>query len=176
MTVQMNQIQQPGMDQLQNIVNQTALNTRSISQQLGIIASAVTDLKAHAAQTDQKIEDMGNRMTGWEERERINRAQQRRLKRAVIERVNRVLGIKVINGAVAKESQQIAKTYRSAFIRRCYIDAKNKSRMGEPYYETTVRDYEDVMKYVESWVPELSYDGYTGTKAYIKYLNDLRTA
>ena len=173
---QMNQLQQSGMDQLQNIVNQTALNTRSISQQLGIIASAVTDLKAHADQTDQKIEDMGNRMTGWEERERINRAQQRRMKHAVVERVNRILGIKVVNGVVAKESLKIAKTYRSAFIRRCYIDAKNKSRMGEPYYETTVRDYEDVMKYIESWVPECSYDGYTGTKAYIKYLNEMRNA
>ena len=43
------------MDQLQNIVNQTAINTRSISQQLGIIASAVTDLKAHADQTDPGI-------------------------------------------------------------------------------------------------------------------------
>lgn len=47
---------------------------------------------------------------------------------------------------------------------------------GEPYYETTVRDYEDVMKYIESWVPECSYDGYTGTKAYIKYLNEMRNA
>ena len=112
---QMNQLQQSGMDQLQNIVNQTAINTRSISQQLGIIASAVTDLKAHADQPDQKIEDMGNRMTGWEERERINRAQQRRMKHAVVERVNRILGIKVVNGVVAKESLKIAKTYRSAF-------------------------------------------------------------
>ena len=29
---------------------------------------------------------------------------------------------------------------------------------------------------IKSWVPECSYDGYTGTKAYIKYLNEMRNA
>lgn len=171
---QMNQLQQSGMDQLQNIVNQTAINTRSISQQLGIIASAVTDLKAHADQTDQKIEDMGNRMTGWEQRERVTPSEANRIKTAVKAKCYSLLGIEHEGGVISEEDIQIYKQYFGKFCSRCYTDARNKSRLGTPYYDTRKQDFEETMKYIENWEPEVSFGGFTGTVAYKMYLNSLQ--
>lgn len=176
MTVQMNQIQQSGMDQLQNIVNQTAINTHSISKQLGIIASAVTDLKAHAAQTDQKFSDIDSRMTGWEQRERVTPSEANRIKAAVKAKCYSLLGIEHEGGVIAEEDIPIYKQYFGKFCRRCYLDARNKSRLGTPYYDTRKQDLNDVMTYISNWEPEVQFDGKVGTEAYKSYLDEMRNA
>lgn len=159
------------MNSLMSIVNQTALNTKSVSDQLGIISSAIVSLKNHANSTDEKLEDMSQRMTGWEERERISVSDSRRLKQAVHARCFYVLGILHSNGVVADESIGDYKRYFGKFCSRCYTDARAKSRLGTPYYDTRKQDYEEVMNYIKSWEPEVQFDGKTGTEAYKAYLD-----
>lgn len=154
---------------IEKVVTQTALNLRSMENLLQATADNVASLEGRTSAIEE-------RMSGYEGRERIDRNRADRLKLAVKEKVNSVLGIKTDGRVTAKESMATAKKYRSAFLRRCYLDARSKSRMGTPYYETYSRDYDEVMRYIENWEPEVSYNGKTGTSAYIEYLDDLRNA
>lgn len=159
------------MNSLVNVVNQTAVNTKSVSEQLGIISSAIIGLKTHASETDQKLEDIGQRMTGWEQRERISVSEARRIQSAVKAKCYALLGIEHDGGVVAVESIPTYKRYFGKFCRRCYLDARNKSRLGNPYYDTRKQDLNDVMTYIQNWEPEVQFDGKAGTEAYKSYLD-----
>ena len=114
------------------------------------------------------------RITNFEENERIDGVDARRMLRAIHARCDHLLGIKRENGLVKRECMATDKKYSAAFKRRCYHDAKVHSRMGNDYRETKKRDLEEVMDYIENWKPEVAYEGLTGEKAYTKYLSGSR--
>lgn len=163
-----------GEEKLTNIVKQTAMNVQAVAQQMGIMVAGLNELKGHMNVTDQKLEQMDSRMSGWEERERISVSEANRLRKAIHARCFSLLGIIHSNGVVAEESMPDYKKYFGKFCSRCYTDARNKSRLGTPYYDTRKQDYEEFMNYISSWEPEVSYDSMTGTLAYKTYLDSLQ--
>lgn len=142
-------------DDLMKAIQLTAMNVNGISEQMGLMLSKVN------ANTE-RITDLENRITAHEHTETINRAQCRRIRKAVMSRVNELLRIKFDGGKVAEESIETDVLYRGGFVSRCYTDAKNHSKMGESYTETLKTDFGEVMDYIESWTPEVdgSTDGY----------------
>ncbi len=141
-------------------VQLTAMSVNAISEQMGLVLSKVN------SNTDRIIA-LEDRMANHEQTETINRAQSRRIRKAVMSRVNDVLKIKFEGGKVAEESIATDVLYRGGFISRCYTDAKNHSKMGESYTETLKVDFNEVMEYIESWKPEV--DG--GINGYMHYLD-----
>lgn len=157
------------VEQLLTIAQQ---NTYSIQG----LNSILTAHESRLSQVEVVQNEQAQRITAFEQNERIDRTDQRRMRNAVHARCYFLLDIKHEGGHVARESMSDYKEYFGAFTKKCYMDAKSHSRMGDPYSETRKRDCEETMQYIESWQPEISYEGMTGTKAYIKYLDDLRTS
>lgn len=145
---------------LMQMVQLTAMNVNGISEQMGLMLSRVN-------QNAERIVAIEDRLTSHERSETINRAQCRRIRKSVVGRVNDVLGIEFDGGKVADSCVGIEVAYRGGFIARCYSDAKNHSKMGESYADTLRIDFDEVMEYIESWVPEV--DG--GVEGYKRYLD-----
>lgn len=157
---------------LNKLVELAQENTIGIQGMRGVLALH----ESRIAQVEATQNAQEHRITTFEQNERIDRISQRRMHNAVHARCYFLLDIKREGGHVVQESMGVYKEYFKAFASKCYTDAKNRSRMGDPYSETKKRDYTEVMQYIEGWEPEISYDGLTGTKAYMKYLNELRTS
>ena len=160
------------MNDVMQMMNQAALNITAISEQMGVVAGQIKSIKAQQIDHNNRIIDLENWKTHHIETERVNRDQARRIKGAIHARVNYVLGIELNGGLVKKECMSVDKKYRGAFYGRCYSDARKYSNLGTPYSETCVKDYQTVIDYIENWEPECEYEGKTGTRAYIAYLDD----
>lgn len=160
------------MNDVMQMMNQAALNITAISEQMGVVAGQIKSIKAQQIDHNNRITDLENWKTHHIETERVNRDQARRIKGAIHARVNYVLGIELNGGLVKKECMSVDKKYRGAFYGRCYSDARKYSNLGTPYSETCVKDYQTVIDYIENWEPECEYEGKTGTRAYIAYLDD----
>ena len=156
-----------GNDDLLNIVRTTAMNVNSISEQMGLINTAVNE---HT----RRIVALESRLDGHERTETINRAQGRQMKRAVLSRVRELLEIKLESGKVADESIETDVLYTSGFRNRLYFDAKTHSKMGETYPETLRVDFDEVMQYISSWYPEGVPGGVDGYKRYLDIRRDER--
>lgn len=153
------------IEQLFSIAQQNTFSIQGLSNLLNSHESRLA--KIETAQAEHE-----NRITTFEENERIDGVDARRLNRAVHARCDYLLGIKKENGLVTKECLAKDKKYSASFRRRCYVDAKAHSRMANDYRETKKRDLNEVMEYIENWQPEVGYEGLTGAKAYIRYLDD----
>lgn len=143
------------INELVKVAQSNAMSINGISEQMGIVAHKLTD-------HDQKLAQLADELTIVKAEQTISRAQCRRIRRAVMSRVNEVLKIKYEGGKVADESIATDVLYRGGFISRCYTDAKNHSKMGESYTETLKVDFGEVMDYIEAWEPEVegSTEGY----------------
>lgn len=121
---------------------------------------------------EASLTEHANRITSFEENERIDGVDARRIKMAIASRCDFLLNICRVNGVPTKESISKDKQFSGNFRRRAYIDCKNRSRMAADYRETKKRDLDEVMDYIERWQPEMTYEGLTGAKAYMRYLQD----
>jgi hypothetical protein len=148
------------MNTLLKVTQNTAMSVSDLSEQMGLVANRVNE-------NTQRIIALEDRLTSHERTETINRAQARRIKKSVIERVNYLLGIEYEGGKVADECVKVDVFYRGGFISRCYTDAKSHSKMGGSYTETLKVDFDEVMDYIESWVPEVE----NGVEGYKRYLD-----
>lgn len=136
-----------------------AMNINGLSQQMGLVLDKVN---AH----EERIIAIEDRLTNHERTEVVNRAQANRLQAEVHSRVNYLLDIEFEGGKVADESVTDDVNYRGGFIARCYADARHHSKMGSPYYATLKVDFDEVMQYLEAWVPEVE-GGVEGYKQYL---------
>ena len=136
------------------------MNINGLSQQMGLINDRMDVIMRRMDGHDNDIETLKHNTT-------INRTESRRIKKAVSSRVNYLLKIKFNGGHVAEESIADDVRYRGQFISRCYTDAKNHSKMADSYPETLKIDFNEVLEYIESWVPEV--DG--GVEGYKRYLD-----
>lgn len=161
-----NEITQVDMDSLLKVTQNTAMSASALSESLGIVTRRV-------AENTQRIATLESRMDSHERTETIGRAECRRIRKAVMARVNEVLEIKFRGGKVADESVADDMRYRGGFIARLYTDAKNHSRMGESYTETLKVDLEEVMDYISKWGPEVEGD-IEGYKQYLDIRRDER--
>lgn len=136
------------------------MNINGLSQQMGLVNDRMDEIV-------RRMDGHDNRMMTLEHNTTINRADSRRIKKSVMARVNYLLKIKFEGGKVADESIADDVRYRGPFVSRCYTDAKNHSKMGDSYPETLKVDFNEVLEYIESWVPEV--DG--GVEGYKRYLD-----
>ena len=148
------------ISELVKVAQSNAMSINGISEQMGIVAHKLTD-------HDKKIAQLADELTVVKAEQTITRAQCRRIRKAIMNRVNSVLKIKFEGGKVADESIATDVLYRGGFISRCYTDAKNHSKMGESYTETLKVDFGEVMDYIEAWEPEVE----GGTSGYMHYLD-----
>ena len=147
------------MNTLLKVTQNTAMSVNGLAEQMGLVVNRVNE-------NTQRIIALEDRMTSHERTETINRAQARRIKKSVIERVNKVLDIKYEGGKVADECVRVDVLYRGGFISRCYTDAKNHSKMGGSYTETLKVDFDEVIEYIDAWKPEVE-GGVEGYKHYL---------
>ena len=164
------------MDNAMQLMEQAALNINALSEQMGVVAGQIKTIRAEQINQNNRITDLENWKAHHIETERVNRDQARRIRGAIHARVNHILGIELNGGLVKKECMSIDKKYRGAFYGRCYSDARKYSSLGTPYSETCQKDYQPVIDYIENWEPECEYEGKTGTRAFIAYLDDREKA
>ncbi len=136
------------MNALLKITQNTAMSVSGLAEQMGLVVNRVNE-------NTKRIITLEDRMSRHERTETITRAECRRIRKAVMSRVNKVLEIEFEGGKVADDSIKTDVLYRGGFISRCYTDAKNHSKMGESYSETLKVDFDEVMKYIEAWKPEV---------------------
>ena len=148
------------MNALLKVTQNTAMSVSGLSEQMGIVVNRVNE-------NTKRIVALEDRVANHERTETINRAQQRQMRKAVINQVNNLLKIEYEGGKVAEKCIGIEVRYRGGFISRLYTDAKNHSKMGASYSETLKVDYEEVMDYIKSWEPEVN----GGTEGYKRYLD-----
>lgn len=158
------------------LMEQAALTVNALSEQMGVVAGQLKNIKAAQIDHNNRITDLENWKIHHDETDRVSRAQSLRIKNAIHARADYLLGIELKGGLVAKESMSVDKRYRGKFISRCYVDGRKHSRLGTPYTETLKKDYPEVMEYIEEWEPECEYEGKTGTRAYIAYIDDRERA
>ena len=144
------------MDGIQTLV----AGIQGQSEQIGVMNSRLNKFS-------ERMDGMCDDLETLKRETTITRPMCRRIRKAVMSQVNKVLKIKFDGGKVANESIETDVLYRGGFISRCYTDAKNHSKMGESYSETLKVDFDEVMEYIESWEPEV--DG--GVEGYKHYLD-----
>ncbi len=159
------------LSEIKEIMQATTLSITSLSEQMGIVSKKFALQDERLNTVDNRIETVENRMQAYEDKIRITREQQRQIKGAIHSRVNYLLGLEFKGGVVARESILNDKKYRSGFIKRCYHDARHYSRLQAPYTETYQRDFEECINYIQNWIPEVTFEGLSGTEAYKKYLD-----
>ena len=148
------------LDKMLRLSQNNAMNINGLSRQMGLVIDMLND-------NTQRIVALEDRLTSHERSVTISRAQQRRIKSEVMSRVNYLLGIEFEGGRVADSSIAVESRYRGPFIARLYSDAKKHSKMGEAYPETLKVDFDEVLDYISSWVPEV--DG--GVDGYMSYID-----
>jgi len=154
--------------ELMDVVKQTAFNVANISEQMGILSTEVKSIKIEQRRLAEGLAAANDRMQNYEDRIRLTRPQAQNIRSTIHKRAADLLGITYVNGTVSPESLFNDKYYRPGFISRLYTDARNQSKLGTPYYETYQRDYEEVLNYINGWVPP------TGTEGYKAYLDARR--
>lgn len=152
------------INEVMAVVKQSAFNIQTVSEQMGIIANEVKNMKVEQLRISEKVNTMADRMQNYEDRLRVNRAGAQNIRRSIHMRAAELLGIEFIDGHVADWCVDTDKKYRGKFIQRLYSDAREQSKLGTPYYETYQRDYAEVLEFISTWVPT---SGVTGYKEYL---------
>ncbi len=151
---------------IMQMLRMTAMTVNSQSQQMGLVVSKIGD-------HDLAIESLKNDIVAINQSKRVERNQALRLKKAILSRVSYLLGIKYDGGRVADESIYNDKHYRAGFISRAYHDARSFSKLGSPYTETLKVDFDEVLKYISAWEPEVE-GGVDGYKQYLDLRRSMR--
>lgn len=161
---------------LNDIVQQTAFTVQSIAESMGFISTKLKNHEERITNQEAKSDALETRMTNFEDNERLDLTQMRRLDAAKDERICFLLGIEREDGHVKASCMTVYKRYYGAFCKKCWGDARKYSRCGKPNSETKKKDYEEVKKYISEWEPEMKFNGLTGTDAYIEYLDEYRNS
>ena len=155
------------MNDIMSALQNAAYISENTSRQMGLLNERV-------AEHDREIMDLKHRMEVRESREIVNTHQRRQIRRAVINRVDHLLGIEREGGHVAEHCIADEVRYRGGFIARCYTDCKKNGRMADPYSETLAIDYENVIDAINAWVPDVE-DGIEGYKRYLDIRREERS-
>ena len=121
----------------------TAFNSKQLSEQMGLVVSKISDM-------DTRVAGIEDRMQKYEDRVRVSRSQSQAIRTTIHKRVDEILHIEHEGGTVKDVSIGKDLRYKGGFISRCYKDARDKSRLGTPYYETLTRDFDEVMEYIKT--------------------------
>lgn len=134
------------MGELLKVTQSTAMSVSGLSEQMGLVVNKVNENLV-------RIVDLEDRMERRERSETVNPTQKKFIKRAVSRRVYELLELKSEDGKLTFESKVTRDRYSPLFYSRLYRDARRDGKMGDPYDATLNIDYDEVMKFVTSWVP-----------------------
>lgn len=153
------------LGQVMQTLQLASTSISGLAQQMGIANARLNEHEGRMSEMDsrydQRINDIELRVDRREQREILDNSQRRHLKQAVSSRVFKLLGIEYVDGIMTKESAVACALYSKGFYRKCYADAKRYSRMAEEFADTLAIDYDEVLRYISSWVPErYGVDGY----------------
>ncbi len=150
-------------EEIIDLVRMNASSILELKDQLGLLVRAVCDLQMASNETNLCVDLL--RST-----EKVSRSQRLRIHDAAMIRVDYLLGIEYEDGKVAKHCEDTYRRYRKGFVNRIYYDAKKYTTMGGTYDVTRSNDIDDVLRYIDIWMPE--YEG--GVEGYKRHLDDLR--
>ena len=140
--------QQPqDIEGLMKVSQQTLMSVSGMSQQMGLVLDKLT---IH----DERIAGLQGEIDTIKHTETVDRAQRRRIKRAIKNRVYHKLGVPMRSDERNAMQESVYKTYFPGFISKIYTDARNHSRLGDPIDDTLRVDYDEVISYIDSWEPE----------------------
>jgi hypothetical protein len=124
------------MQQLMNITGQIGMNVNNISKQVGIVTTAVANIR-----TD--VNQLTDRMDQLELKEEVTTEQAATINRTIHRRVYEILG---------DNKDDLAK-YTKIFSQRLYTDARRNAGLGNTYHATKKENFQRVLDYAESWTP-----------------------
>lgn len=140
-------------NELMQISRNVLAGISSLGEQMGVVNSRLGILEV-------KTSNIENRMTKYEDEQRVSRSQAESIRGAIHHRVCDLLEIQYRDGIVIDECIHADKFYKPGFISKCYSDARKFSALGTPYYETFRKDYASVLEYINGWVPQVGVPGY----------------
>lgn len=124
------------MQQLMNIVGQSAMNLNNMSRQLGIVASAVNTLT-------EDVSTMKDDIFQLKENEEITTTQQETINELARKRVLEIIG---------NDPLEVQK-YLRIFIQRLYKETRQNAGLGSKIARTKKCDYQRCVDYIEAWIP-----------------------
>lgn len=133
---------------LMNIVGQTSMSVQGVAQQLGIVATEVTNLRS-------SYNNLESRMEQLELNEEVTSDMKTRIHNAANARIKILLG--------EKDTVEYAK-YSRGFYGMLWTDSKANGGVGNKIEQTKKRDYQRVLDYIDSWIPSC---GVSTLKKYI---------
>lgn len=147
---------------LMQLVEQTTFNVASVSKQMGLLASAVTNLKVDQKRLEDKVNTQCSEfkqfVEKYNENERIDADDQQEYVDAIKGRVSEIL------------KSRGRRDLFGEFSKQCWNNAKTHSRMrGKGGFQTKKMYHREVVDYINAWEP-YSY----GTDGYIRHLDDLK--
>lgn len=162
------------MDDITKALSLAAVTSQRISEQMGLVNARIDATESKIDKLIEKQDATDRRMKNYEDRLHVTRSQRKRIKQAAHNRVEYLLGMRKEGGVLDRQSLFADKYYRKAFIGKCYTDARRESRLGDSIEETLVRDFEEVIDYIGTWTPAVSFEGRIGVEGYKAYLDARR--
>lgn len=149
-----------------------AMNINGLSQQMGIINSAVTAIQGDVSELRAEMTDAKADIRGLKDDQFVDLIKADNIKKSAQSRVAELLGIKFDErGGVADESRYDYTHYYSKFIGRLHVDARNAGLEGPRIYATPRKNYQPLIDFINEWVP---LRGVEGLKSYYDGLADAR--
>lgn len=124
------------MQQLMNIVGQSAMNLNNMSRQLGVVASAVNTLT-------EDVSTMKDDIFQLKENEEITTTQQETINELARKRVLEIIGNNPLE----------VQKYLRIFIQRLYKETRQNAGLGSKIARTKKCDYQRCVDYIEAWIP-----------------------
>lgn len=125
------------IQQLMNIVGQTSMSVQGVAQQMGIVATKVSNMENDVVYLKDEIEHI-------KQNEEITTEQVTTITNAAKSRIRQILG---------EDEFEYAK-YSKGFFGRLYTDARNNNGMGSSIAKTRKGNFQNVLNYIEAWNPK----------------------
>ena len=143
-----------------NEINELMLISRNMLAGINGLGEQMGVVNSRLGRLETKTSNIEDRMNKYEDELRVTRPQADSIRRAIHQRINKLLDIRYEDGVVVSECIRDDKLYKPGFISKCYSDSRKYSDLGTPYYETLRKDYVGVLDYINGWAPEVGVSGY----------------
>jgi len=141
-----------------------AMNINGLSQQMGIINSAVTAIQGDMSELRSELADTKADVVGLKEDQFVDLIKADNIRASAQSRVAELLEIEFDErGGVTPESRYDYTHYYSKFVGRLHTDARHAGLEGPRIYATPRKTYQALIDYINDWVP---LRGVEGLKSY----------
>ena len=139
------------MQQLINIIGQSAMTTQAITQQMGLIVAKTETLENNinevqsvlSSKIEKLVNDENAHYKELKENSEITTTKQEKIIETAQHRVSEILGF---------DDKEKAKYFRT-FILRIYSDARKYAGLGSKISRTKEGNYQRVIDFMDAWTP-----------------------